>query len=133
LVLPNLVMPTADVYRRFDAMGLGRESDVVKEPDWTSWARMRSEDLLPRLVNDLEPPAFNLAPQLGALRARVEEMTGRAVRMSGSGSSLFTLFDDERPAEDAAAHIERETRERALAVEVCPILRDDLNEEFEDR
>jgi 4-diphosphocytidyl-2C-methyl-D-erythritol kinase len=60
-------------------------------------------------------------------------MLGRAVRMSGSGSSLFTLFDDESAAKDAAAHIERDTRERALAVEVSPIFRDDLNEDFEDR
>ena len=133
LVLPELAMPTAEVYRRFDAMGLGRESDIATQPDWSAWAKLNSEDLLPRLVNDLEPPAFDLAPRLGALRTRVEEMLGRAVRMSGSGSSLFTLFDDESAAQEAAAHIERDARERALAVEVSPIFRDDLNEDFEDR
>ena len=133
LVMPTLAMPTADVYRRFDAMGLGRERDLTDEPDWQAWAPLSSEDLLPRLVNDLEPAAFELAPELGALRARIEENLGRAVRMSGSGSSLFTLFDEESAAQEAAAHIERDTRERALAVEVSPIFRDDLNEEFEDR
>jgi len=133
LVLPNLAMPTADIYRRFDTMGLGRECDIAEAPDWLAWAKLASEDLLPRLVNDLEPPAFDLAPQLGALRARIEEMLGRAVRMSGSGSSLFTLFDAEPAAKEAAAHIERDTCERALAVEVCPIFGDDLNEGFEDR
>lgn len=133
LVLPKLAMPTAEVYRRFDAMGLGRERDITDEPDWSAWAKLKSEELLPRLVNDLEPPAFELAPQLGALQVRIEEMLGRAVRMSGSGSSLFTLFDDESAAQEAARHIERDTRERALAVEVSPIFRDDLNEDFEDR
>lgn len=133
LVLPALAMPTADVYRRFDAMGFGREYDIADQPDWQSWATLRSEDLLPRLVNDLEPPAFDLAPNLGRLRARIEEKLGRAVRMSGSGSSLFTLFDSEPAARDAAEHIERDSRERALAVEVCPIFRDDLNEDFGDR
>ena len=133
LVMPRLAMPTADVYRRFDAMGLGRERDLTDEPDWRTWTTLSSEDLLPRLVNDLEPAAFELVPELSALRARIEENLGRAVRMSGSGSSLFTLIDDESAAQEAAAHIERDTRERALAVEVSPIFRDDLNKEFEDR
>ena len=35
--------------------------------------------------------AFALRPELGALRRRLEELAGRPVRMSGSGSTLFTL------------------------------------------
>ncbi|MGH7192786.1 MAG: 4-(cytidine 5'-diphospho)-2-C-methyl-D-erythritol kinase, partial [Candidatus Saccharimonadales bacterium] len=133
LVLPRLSMPTADVYRRFDEMGLGCERDVSDMPDWSAWANLASQQLLPRLVNDLEPPAFEIAPQLGQLRERIERLLGRAVRLSGSGSSLFTLFDAEPQAKEAATRIERETNERAAAVEVSPILNDDLNEEFINR
>src|SRR6185312_16152081 len=122
-----------DVYRRFDQMGLGREQDVSDAPDWGRWAKLTSEQLLPRLVNDLEPPAFAIAPQLGQLRDRIERLLGRAVRMSGSGSSLFTLFDTESQAKQAATRIERETNERAPAVELSPVLNDDLNEEFTNR
>src|SRR6185312_12461157 len=119
-----------DVYRRFDQMGLGREQDVSDAPDWGRWAKLTSEQLLPRLVNDLEPPAFAIAPQLGELRRRIDRMVGRPVRMSGSGSSLFTLFDEEDAAKDASARIMRDTGGRAPAVELSPSLRDDLNTAF---
>jgi 4-diphosphocytidyl-2-C-methyl-D-erythritol kinase len=129
LVLPRLSMPTPDVYRRFDQMNLGREEDVEKEPDWNTWTKLGSEELLPRLVNDLEPPAFDISPALGRLRARIEQSLGRPVRMSGSGSSLFTLFDRQSQAAQAAQKIARDVHERALAVEVSPIFEDDLSGE----
>jgi 4-diphosphocytidyl-2-C-methyl-D-erythritol kinase len=133
LILPEVSMPTPDVYRKFDAMGLGREQDLIDEPDWASWTKLPSVELLPRLVNDLEPPAFAIAPRLGELRNRIERIVGRPVRMSGSGSSLFTLFDEEHEAKEASARIMRDAGERAPAVELSPSLRDDLNAVFEKR
>ncbi|HEY2589807.1 MAG TPA: 4-(cytidine 5'-diphospho)-2-C-methyl-D-erythritol kinase [Tepidisphaeraceae bacterium] len=130
LILPEVSMPTPDVYRTFDAMGLGREADLSDEPDWASWTKLSSLELLPRLVNDLERPAFAIAPQLGELRRRIERIAGRPVRMSGSGSSLFTLFDEEDAAKEASARIVRDAGKRAPAVELSPSLRDDLNTAF---
>jgi len=127
VVLPRLSMPTADVYRRFDEMKLGRDQDIDNQPDWEAWACLGSEKLLPCLINDLEPPAFDIAPQLGHLRSRVEDFIGRPVRMSGSGSSLFTLFNTKEEAEAASKCIERNTNESAPAVELAPILKNDLN------
>jgi 4-diphosphocytidyl-2-C-methyl-D-erythritol kinase len=133
LVLPRLSMPTPDVYRRFDQMNLGRTEDVEQEPQWDRWVNMGSEELLPRLVNDLEPPAFEIAPALGELRKAAERLIGRPVRMSGSGSSLFSLFDDESAAREAAGRIERDAHERVVPVEVSPIFSDDLHGEFVDK
>jgi 4-diphosphocytidyl-2-C-methyl-D-erythritol kinase len=133
LILPRLSMPTADVYRRFDQMGLGRDEDLTNEPDWQEWTSLNSEQLLPRLVNDLEPPAFDIAPQLGELRRRVEGLLNQPVRMSGSGSSLFTLFDDEITAKHASERIESHMNEKSPAVELAPILRDDLHEDVTNR
>lgn len=127
LILPEITMPTAEVYRRFDAMGLGREQDLFDEPDWKNWTMLKSEDLLSRLVNDLEPPAFDISPALGQLRSQHEAMLGRIVRMSGSGSSLFTLFDEETEAMDASKWLEKTLNERAPAVELSPNFEDDLN------
>jgi 4-diphosphocytidyl-2-C-methyl-D-erythritol kinase len=126
LVLPRLAMPTADVYRRFDQLNLGREEDVAIEPDWQVWCKLPSLALLPLLVNDLEKPAFDLAPQLGDLRRKAEEIAERPVRMSGSGSSLFTLFDSQETAQAASHQIERETGEKCVAVELAPVVKDDL-------
>jgi 4-diphosphocytidyl-2-C-methyl-D-erythritol kinase len=130
LVLPNLSMPTPDVYRRFDQLRLGSDRNIEEAPPWDRWSALGSEELLPCLVNDLEQPAFDIAPALGTLRARIEQTAGRPVRMSGSGSSLFTLFDLPDEASDAARRIENDHRERIVVVEVAPSIEDDLNREF---
>ncbi|HEX8912104.1 MAG TPA: hypothetical protein VF796_07065, partial [Humisphaera sp.] len=120
LVLPAVHMPTPDVYRRFDAMRLGRTADVEQEPDWQAWARLPAAELMAKLVNDLEPPAFDLRPELADLRARAERSAGRVVRMSGSGSSLFTLFDSEPEARAARDRLAADFGVRAELATVGP-------------
>ncbi len=123
LVTPPIGMPTADVYRRFDEMGLGRDLDLAdpkQEPVWSEWASSDARSLLPRLVNDLETPAFAIRPELGELLAAIEKKLGRPVRMSGSGSSLFTLFDDKEEADRAAKQITIDFGVKAFAIELCP-------------
>ena len=117
LVLPPIGMPTGPVFRQFDLMGLG--SDTAGDPGEGAWTFLPAADLMGRLVNDLEPPAFAIKPELGDLRARLERDLGRPVRMSGSGSTLFTLFDDHPSAADAAARITADGT-RAVAVPVAP-------------
>ena len=101
LVLPGIEMPTAAVYRRFDEMGLG--SGTSGDLGEGAWTVLPAAELMGHLVNDLEPPAFALRPPLGELRQRLERALGQPVRMSGSGSTLFTLFDDHGSAAEAAA------------------------------
>jgi len=103
LILPPFGMPTPAVYRKFDDMNLGRTQAIEAQPDWFAWTQLSAEKLLPHLVNDLEPPAFALNPELGRMREEWERRLGRPVRMSGSGSTLFTLFDTHVEANAAAA------------------------------
>jgi len=43
-------------------------------------------------INDLEPPAFSVVPELAALKEELEEVEGfTCVMMSGSGTSIFCL------------------------------------------
>jgi 4-diphosphocytidyl-2C-methyl-D-erythritol kinase len=95
LVSPPFALSTRDVYARFDELRPGGDAPLepAAEPDWHAWAQLPARELLARLVNDLEPAAFSLRPELADLRASLEKRLGRVVRMSGSGSSLFTLFD----------------------------------------
>ena len=115
LVLPPVVMPTPEVYRRFDAMRLGEERALTEEPDWAAWARLPAAELMARVVNDLERAAFAIRPDLDDLRRKAEDAVGRPVRMSGSGSSLFTLFDDRAEAVDAGDRLRGESRAAGLA------------------
>lgn len=135
LLLPPLAMPTPDVYRRFDALGLGRSADVDQEPDWHAWAILPAVDLLPLLVNDLEPPAFDLRPDLAVLREQAERVAGRPVRMSGSGSSLFTLFDGAGEAVTVADRLRASlggNGTRCEAVTLAPPLRPERSDNARD-
>ncbi len=98
LALPPISMPTPAVYRRFDDMKLGSLEAITHQPDWASWIGLPAHQLLPLLLNDLETPSFAISPELGKLRGQLEHILGRIVRMSGSGSTLFTLFDNKTEA-----------------------------------
>jgi 4-diphosphocytidyl-2-C-methyl-D-erythritol kinase len=90
-------LPTPQVYRKFDELGLGRTT--LESPDYGEWTKLGAMDLLEKLENDLEPAAFAVRPELGILRDNLENTIGQRVRMSGSGSCLFTLCDNLRQAE----------------------------------
>lgn len=123
-------LPTAQVYRMFDDLRLGRDSNLMPEPPWRLWTRLRAKDLLPRLVNDLEPAAFTIDPDLALARADLEQMIGRPVRMSGSGSCLFSLYDSEQEQEanEAARLVSQLYKLQAINVELAPVMPDSLNE-----
>ena len=68
----------------------------------------------------LEAPAFEISPELARLRQGTQASLGRVVRMSGSGSTLFTLFDDQSAASQAAEKIRTDLRIKAAAVPLAP-------------
>ena len=113
-------MATPAVYRRFDELKLGDPESIHREPDWMHWTSSTATELLPLLVNDLEAPAFSLCPELAHLRDGAAQLAGRVVRMSGSGSSLFTLFDARDQAVAAAQKLQKDLGVRAESVELCP-------------
>jgi 4-diphosphocytidyl-2-C-methyl-D-erythritol kinase len=130
LLLPSVALSTAAVYRRWDELPHASDADVdtlSAQPDWSQWTTLSSATLLSRLANDLEKAAFSLVSRLGELRTELEQRLSRVVRMSGSGSSLFTLYDTLSEAADAAAAIAPAGSARvcgidlrAVACELCP-------------
>lgn len=50
------------------------------------------------IKNDFEPHIFAAHPQLAAIKEKLLECGARYAAMSGSGSTLFGLFDDEKKA-----------------------------------
>jgi 4-diphosphocytidyl-2C-methyl-D-erythritol kinase len=127
LMLPKIAMPTPAVYRKFDELRLGDARSLVQPPDWIAWAKLPAQELLPRLVNDLETPAFAICPELGSLRKEIESRLSQPVRMSGSGSSLFTLFNDRPSAQEAAEMIAMQQDVTAPVVQLAPAIDDGLN------
>jgi 4-diphosphocytidyl-2-C-methyl-D-erythritol kinase len=105
VVVPSYGLSTALVYGRFSP---GPEERTGENPVWSR--RVEDATALSRcLFNDLEPAAFGCEPRLEALHAALSGLEDRAVRMTGSGSCLFALFDTELEAKAwrgrASAHL----------------------------
>ena len=66
-------------------------------------------------LNDLEPPAFAVAPQLKALRDDLGSYGFSHVLMSGSGSTIFCVGE---PSDDAKATWQEELRAKHSGVEI---------------
>lgn len=75
---------------------------------WDRWQTLLAE----LLVNDLEPMAAVLGPAVQRVRAAIEQAGARAVGMSGSGPTVFGVFDDLDAARAAAAGIDWEPTDR---------------------
>lgn len=96
LVNPGVATPTADVFR-----ALAHPVGSVASPDLSLAAAIEGErrqtiliDNLGRGRNDLEPPALALRPAIGeALAALRDQPACRLARMSGSGATVFGLFE----------------------------------------
>ena len=59
--------------------------------------------------NDLEPPALTLLPLIGDALALLRATSGcRLARMSGSGATVFGLYDDCTVAAEAGKQVRRE-------------------------
>ena len=100
LANPGVGLATAEVYRAFDAL----------HPRWTPRPgpgpalalRTAGADQLVRWVeNDLEAAARRLCPAIGRLQQRLRDLGALAVGMSGSGATLFGVFEN-APAAGAA-------------------------------
>ncbi len=101
LLLVNLGVnvPTREIYGNLSSE-LTRSPAVNKMPFSleAAYARMRGAQQNARpwnLRNDLEPPALALYPLIGQVKQRLNELKATAVLMSGSGSTVFAVFESE--------------------------------------
>ena len=101
LVLPPVALATGDIFRGLALTTKGAKQRIARfsegacvELDFTSWH------------NDLEPVAVKLCPLLQQCQTELDRHSVAAVaraRMSGSGSALFSAFDNLAAASAAQA------------------------------
>jgi 4-diphosphocytidyl-2-C-methyl-D-erythritol kinase len=103
LVNPGAPSPTGPVYRVYD-QSAARDADRPAPP--SDWSPPFVIGWLAAQRNDLEAPAVALQPVIGEALAVVQDLPGaRLTRMSGSGATVFALFDTRQAAEAAAARL----------------------------
>lgn len=95
VAVPGISVSTPAVYAAWDRLGGPRSDRVVDAPG--SLAPVVRE-----LVNDLEPAALAVAPELGDFRDRLEAVAAAPALLAGSGSAYFVMFDDPARAEAVA-------------------------------
>ena len=94
IAAPEFPLSTPGVYRTWDELGYpsGRPVEPNRLPP-----SLRSLEV----VNDLEPAALSLRPELGDVINELASEWDRPVIMSGSGSAVFAFFADLDEAEHA--------------------------------
>ena len=96
-------LATRDVYREADRLGLARPGAELEDRAAGLAARLPD-----RLVNDLQPAALSLAPQIEAALARAREAGADDAIVCGSGPTVIGVFrgeDGERRTELAMAKL----------------------------
>lgn len=99
-------LSTRAVFDEADRMKLGRSQNEIDEISSRLWA-VASNGVSPLaypalLVNDLEPAAIGLMPEIGAARERLLAAGADFAGMTGTGPTVFGLFPGQESAEAAA-------------------------------
>ncbi len=101
-VFAGQLVPTADVYAAWtpsDAENRprGKAAEAAGATDAAALSRL--------LSNHLEPAIFRVAPRVGRVFSELINLGFDAVRVSGAGSALYLLYDDEEEARQAAKRV----------------------------
>lgn len=102
-------LSTAEVFREADRLGTGRSQAEIDELSGRLWA-VASGAVSPLaypalLVNDLEPAAISLKPEIGLHKQRLEAAGAGFTGMTGTGPTVFGIYPDREQAERAAAEL----------------------------
>jgi 4-diphosphocytidyl-2-C-methyl-D-erythritol kinase len=99
-------LSTRAVFDEADRMKLGRSQEEIDEISGRLWA-VATNAVSPLaypalLVNDLEPAAISLKPEIGLAKERLGAAGAGFTGMTGTGPTVFGLFSDRESAESAA-------------------------------
>lgn len=122
LVLPGIEVSTSWAYR---ALSEWRVTELTQTTETGTMERLFSdlgrlgtgavESLSGLMINDFESVVFQRFPALAAIKRQLLACGARPALMSGSGSTMFGIFESNRAARNAVARLEASGL-RALAV-----------------
>jgi 4-diphosphocytidyl-2-C-methyl-D-erythritol kinase len=106
LVFPGVPIVTKDVFGNFTLLA-GPRRKTRYEANEIPTERAALLDYLAREANDLELAARLVAPEISEAKDILGDTDARVVRMSGSGSAVFALYETVSLAKRAAAKIKK--------------------------
>ena len=105
LVNPRVPVSTPAIFRRL-ASRENPEPPALPASGFVDAAQLVG--YLARCRNDLEAPAMALEPAIGLVRDTIFKTGASLVRMSGSGATVFGIYDNPNAANEAAARMDRD-------------------------
>ena len=100
LVNPGFSLATSAIYEKLSRLTRLESARIM--PFALATAKRISEVALCG-KNDLEEVALGIHPEIGELKAKLIELGARHSMMSGSGATVFGVFDNDRGSEEAVA------------------------------
>jgi 4-diphosphocytidyl-2-C-methyl-D-erythritol kinase len=100
IVYPGIVLHTRDVYEGLRIPLTLAQNDIKLSAQLSTAA-----DIARTMENDLERVAFSLCPQIQTVKESLREAGAIGSLMSGSGSSVFGVFQNEAAAELATGKV----------------------------
>jgi 4-diphosphocytidyl-2-C-methyl-D-erythritol kinase len=100
LAKPHRSADTGEIYRAHDAAGA--ESARCVEPVVSALQSRSLRDLAASVGNDLTSVTSDLVPEVAALERELLAREALGAAMSGSGTAVYGIFDDEGAAERVA-------------------------------
>jgi len=115
LVSPDASVSTTDAFR-----GLAAPALTSGDSERTlTVCRNEAESLDPLhsvLINDFEPTVFETHPEIGRVKETLLELGARNAAMSGSGASVYAVFDNKETRQAAQKALDNESTWRKFAV-----------------
>lgn len=93
IVKPNIGISTKEAFAHYDRCLDEKSKNDAFENLIKALEKEELRYILPNMFNDLETAVFNMAPEIAKIKMELEKLAGGAL-MTGSGSAIFTLFDD---------------------------------------
>jgi 4-diphosphocytidyl-2-C-methyl-D-erythritol kinase len=100
VVYPNIAVSTRDVYNGLRIVLTKDENEVTLSGKFAHVL-----DIVGTLENDLEEVAFLICPEIKIIKNRLREAGALGSLMSGSGSAVFGIFEDETGARKASKEV----------------------------
>lgn len=100
IVYPRVVLHTKEVYEGLNTVLTKSENDINLSDKFSSVS-----DIADLLENDLEQVAFRQCPGIKSIKERLVQAGALGSLMSGSGSSVFGIFESEGGAREASRRV----------------------------
>jgi len=114
IVNPPILVSTAWAYSNF-------KFSLTKKQDLDIIQSFRIKAGIPKILsNDLESVTFGKYPFLRSIKNSLIELGALGALMSGSGPSIFGIFDSEKKAQEAGRRLASETRGDVFVVRGLP-------------